>query len=87
MSAQFDLCRRVHERVAHTQRVGLALLATLLLSACASANPPPEAAQAANRDARVASTGYSPVLGAYSSRRPVEPQPWREQNDRLAPQR
>jgi len=28
---------------------------------------------------------YRPVLGGYVSQRPVDPAPWREQNDRVAP--
>jgi hypothetical protein len=30
---------------------------------------------------------YRSAFGAYTSQRPVEPRPWREQNDRVAPKR
>jgi hypothetical protein len=28
---------------------------------------------------------YRSVIGSYESQRPVEPSPWRDQNDRIAP--
>jgi hypothetical protein len=37
--------------------------------------------------ARVPPAAYRSTLGGYSSRRPVEPAPWREQNERVAPTR
>jgi hypothetical protein len=39
----------------------------------------------ADPSARVPATRYRSVLGSYTSLRPVEPLPWREQNERLAP--
>lgn len=34
---------------------------------------------------RVPAVGYRPVVSGYVSQRPVEPAPWRQQNDRVAP--
>ena len=34
---------------------------------------------------RVPATGYRSTIGRYTSQRPVEPAPWREQNERIAP--
>jgi hypothetical protein len=36
---------------------------------------------------RVPPASYRSTLGGYSSQRPVEPAPWREQNERVAPRR
>jgi hypothetical protein len=36
-------------------------------------------------NARAPATAYRPVLGGYVSQRPVEPAPWRTQNNRVAP--
>lgn len=58
----------------------------LLAQGCAAISPQPfQGAGASNPDARVPPTTYRPVLGTYSSQRPVEPAPWRERNDRVAP--
>jgi len=60
----------------------------LIAAACA---PPPErlaaGVAAADPAARVPSSSYRSVLTGYASRRPVEPAPWREQNERVAPQK
>jgi hypothetical protein len=62
------------------------VLLSLLTSACF---PTPERPTAgpdpSHPTARVPATAYRPVLGGYVSQRPVEPAPWREQNDRVAP--
>lgn len=58
----------------------------LLAQGCAPIPPQPFAgAEVSNPDIRVPATAYRPVLGTYSSQRPVEPAPWRERNDRVAP--
>jgi hypothetical protein len=65
--------------------LGAALLC-LLTSACFPTPERPTAgADPSNPIARVPATAYRPVLGGYVSQRPVEPAPWREQNDRVAP--
>lgn len=58
----------------------------LLAQGCAASPPRPiQGADASNPNARVPPAAYRPVLGAYSRQRPVEPAPWRERNDRVAP--
>lgn len=60
--------------------------ASLLLAGCLQAPLPPLAGKdPSDPRARVPRVGYRPVLGSYASRRPVEPTPWREQNERVAP--
>lgn len=68
--------------------VACALLLCLLTAGCLS-TPERSAAGPDPSDpkARVPATAYRPVLGGYVSQRPVEPAPWREQNDRVAPAR
>ena len=65
----------------------IALVALLpLLAGCFAAPMPPLAgAHPAEPDVKVPAVPYSSVLGRYVSRRPVEPAPWREQNERVAP--
>lgn len=66
----------------------VALMASLLLGACAAARPLEFAAAPADpgdpsKGVRPAS--YSPVLSGYQHRRPTGPDNWRELNDRLSP--
>ena len=62
-----------------------AVLLCLLTSACFSTPERPVAGpDPSDPNARTPAT-YRPVLGGYVSQRPVEPAPWREQNDRVAP--
>jgi hypothetical protein len=60
-----------------------------LASFIAACTPPPPAPLAgpdpANPAMRVPAVAYRSVVGPYQSRRPVEPQPWQDQNDRIAP--
>jgi hypothetical protein len=60
--------------------------AALLMQAC---SPPPPAPFAgpdpSDPRARVPAVAYRPAVTPYASQRPVEPLPWREQNDRIAP--
>lgn len=60
--------------------------AALLTQGCAQIPQLPFAgANPSDPDVRVPATAYRSVLGNYSSQRPVEPAPWRERNDRVAP--
>jgi hypothetical protein len=74
---------------ARTMRCVRALLvATLGLStgACfATPERPFVGPDPADPKTRVASTAYRPALSGYVSQRPVEPAPWRQQNERVAP--
>jgi hypothetical protein len=59
----------------------------LLMQGCATAPSQPFATtQPSDADARVPAASYRPVLSGYSSQRPVEPLPWREQNRRVTPE-
>jgi hypothetical protein len=65
-----------------------AVLGTLTgLTACSAAPPPAPlaAAHPADPNARVPPAVYRSTLGDYRSQRPVEPKPWAEQIERVAP--
>jgi hypothetical protein len=68
-------------------RLGLigAALAALLTGGCAAA-PPASVLAAADPNIRVPPARYSSVTAPYTRQRPVEPLPWRERNERVAPQ-
>ena len=58
----------------------------LLTQGCASTPPRPfQGADPSALDVRVPPAAYRSGLGNYSSQRPVEPTPWRERNERVAP--
>jgi hypothetical protein len=56
-----------------------------LMSGCAAA-PPASVLAAADPGSPVPAVRYSSVTAPYRSQRPVEPAPWRERNERIAPQ-
>jgi hypothetical protein len=60
-----------------------------LASFVVACTPPPPAPLAgpdpADPRTRVPPVAYRSAVGPYESRRPVEPQPWQGQNDRVAP--
>jgi hypothetical protein len=59
----------------------------LLLAACTDAPRPPVAgADPSDPGARAPPVEYRSTLGPYKSQRPVEPGPWGEQNQSVAPQ-
>lgn len=57
-----------------------------VLAACAQPLQPFSGPDPADSAARVAAVGYRSTTGSYTSQRPVEPAPWREQNERVMPQ-
>ena len=63
----------------------IAIALTLLLAACT----PVSRGLCRSRSGRSIHSGsaarYESALGGYVSRRPVEPKPWREQNERVTP--
>ena len=63
----------------------VSVFSALLTDACA-APPPPRAPTAADAGVAVPAARYSSVTAPYARQRPVEPLPWREQNERVAPQ-
>ena len=68
-------------------RPAAGLIATaLLMQGCAPIQQQPfKGANAADPAVRVPATAYRPVLGTYTSQRPVDPASWRERNERVAP--
>jgi len=53
---------------------------------CSGAPPAPlTAADPSDPGARAPPVGYRSTIGSYKSQRPVEPAPWGEQNERVAP--
>jgi hypothetical protein len=57
----------------------------LITAACSVAPAPAPQSDPADPAASTPAASYRPVLGGYVSRRPVEPAPWRERNERVAP--
>ena len=68
------------------RRVVCVALLCLAPAACLSAPEKPFAGpDPSDPQVRVPAATYRPVLGGYTSQRPVGPAPWREQNERVAP--
>jgi hypothetical protein len=63
----------------------IAIALALLLAACKPVAAPIAGPDPVDPYARIPAVRHQPVLGAYVSRRPVEPGPWREQNERVTP--
>lgn len=64
----------------------IVLALTLLIAACKPLSVPLAGGDPSDPGVRVAPVRTPSTLGAYESRRPVQPGPWREQNERVAPQ-
>ena len=63
-----------------------AAVLTSPLAACSQLPPAPFAGpDPSDPRARVPAVAYRPAVAPYASQRPVDPLPWREQNDRIAP--
>jgi hypothetical protein len=70
-------------------RIGAVALLPMLaffLPACSNAPVPVAASHPADPAAPAPAVRYRSTIGSYSSQRPVEPAPWDEQNQRVAPQ-
>ena len=64
----------------------LLLLLAPLTHGCSGAPPALlTAADPSDPGARAPRVGYRSTIGSYKSQRPVEPAPWGEQNERVAP--
>ena len=62
------------------------VLAFLLLAGCTDAPRLPVAGpDPADPGARVPRVDYRSTIGPYKSQRPIDPAPWTEQNERIAP--
>jgi hypothetical protein len=67
-------------------KLSVAASLALLAVACTPVPPAPLAGQdPADPGSRVPAAAYRTPVGPYVSRRPVEPSPWQDQNDRTAP--
>jgi hypothetical protein len=64
----------------------LAIAFLLLGAACKPMSAPLVGADPADPAAHVPPARYQSATGGYVRQRPVEPAPWREQNERAAPQ-
>ena len=71
-------------------RLGAIAAASALALLLAGCGDPPRLPVAgpdpADPGARTPPVGYRSTIGSYKSQRPVEPGPWSEQNERVAPQ-
>lgn len=76
---------RQQTRSMNRRRVVAVAALGLLAAACTATAPPLSGADPSDATVRVPAMTYRSVLGGYVSRRPVEPAPWREQNERVAP--
>jgi hypothetical protein len=72
-------------KIALAPTIGIIAL-SLLTSACVTTPSAPYAGpDPSDPGVRVPAAGYRSTLGRYTSQRPVEPAPWREQNERVTP--
>jgi hypothetical protein len=74
--------------VTQTFRRELGVLAGLVLLLAGCADPPRSPAAGPNPadpSARAPRVDYRSTVGGYKSQRPVDPAPWVEQNERVAP--
>lgn len=76
----------VGARASQVRRVICVALLCLPHAACLSAPGVPTAGpDPSDPKVRVPAATYRSVLDGYTRQRPVEPAPWREQNERVAP--
>ncbi|MBI3435097.1 MAG: hypothetical protein HY056_08480 [Proteobacteria bacterium] len=66
-------------------KIVFAILLAALAAGCAAPPLPYSGADPADPQASVPPARYRSSVAGYVSRRPVEPAPWRERNDRVAP--
>lgn len=67
-------------------KAALIFMLAALNAGCASVPPRPlTGADPADATARVPTVRYRSTIGPYTSQRPVDPAPWVEQNERVAP--
>ena len=58
----------------------------LLAQGCAMPPGPQASADPSDSAVRTPASSYRSVIRGYDSRRPIEPAPWRERNDSVAPE-
>lgn len=66
--------------------IAVGLLALLLAGCAAPAQPFRTSSDPSDPRVRVSAVGYRSTIASYTSQRPAEPTPWREQNERVTPQ-
>jgi hypothetical protein len=67
-------------------RLATALALTATLAACGGGRPPPYAGpDPSDPVAPVRAVVAPSTIGPYTRQRPVEPAPWQQQNERIAP--
>ena len=87
MSVIVRVCYAAFARQSRVLPLAAAGVLPLVMQACSASTasswrgPDPSDASV-----RVAPASYRSTVGAYASQRPVEPRPWREQNQRVTPQ-
>ena len=84
-SAALGQRRVVPFRIRPVAAIGGVALCLLAAACVATSHAPYAGPDPANPNVRVPSAGYRSVIGGYTSQRPVEPAPWREQNERVTP--
>ena len=67
-------------------RFGLVAAALVAVTGGCAAPPPAAVLAAADPSTPVPAARYSSVTAPYTRQRPVEPLPWRERNEGVAPQ-
>lgn len=81
-------CARAHtDRRLLIRRVAplAAAAISIALAACSQVPRPLVGLDPSDPRSPVRMTAYRSVIGPYQSQRPVEPAPWREQNEQIAP--
>jgi len=77
---------KVRAHALAARRAGCVAALCLLAGACSTLPQRPFAGpDPSDPTVRVPAAAYRPALRGYTSQRPVEPAPWREQNERVAP--
>jgi hypothetical protein len=89
MSAYFWLrsAAVLRRSIRYRYRLPVILAALALLIQGCTGRPPPLARgpDASDPEVRVPAASYRSAIGAFARQRPVEPAPWRERNDSVAP--
>ena len=78
--------RRITDFNAVVLRATVVLAAASLAFGCAADLPGPTGPDPSDPRARVPAVGYRSAVAPYESLRPVEPAPWVQQNQQIAPQ-
>lgn len=85
-SAAIDLRRRYGRSFQRLLPVAVLLASAFAVAGCATPPPPLSGSDPSNPRALVPRVNYRSTTTSYVSQRPVAPAPWRQQNDRVAPQ-